>query len=128
MYVPSLLVFPRSNMKAEHLDSPPSGSIAARWIQRESCTQRFKHFVCFMKLSKIDPVFLTLDGHYSHSRNIEVIDCARKNGMHIVCLPPQSTATSGSSLLVSSEDISRTGVRNLAERPSKQSCYTLSNY
>jgi hypothetical protein len=29
MYVPSLLVFPRSNMKAELLDSPPPGSIAA---------------------------------------------------------------------------------------------------
>jgi len=35
MYVPSLLVFPRRNMKAELLDSPPSGSIAAGWIQRE---------------------------------------------------------------------------------------------
>jgi hypothetical protein len=87
----SLLVFPRSNMKAELLDSPPPGSIAAGWIQRESFTQRFKHFVSFMKLSKIQPVILTLDGHYSHSRNIKVIDCARKNGVHVVCLPLHST-------------------------------------
>lgn len=32
----------------------------------------------------------TLDGHYSHSRNKEVTDCARLNGVHIF-LPPQST-------------------------------------
>jgi hypothetical protein len=44
-----------------------------------------------MKLSKIYPIILTLDRHYFHSRNIEVIDCDRKNGVHIVCLPPHST-------------------------------------
>jgi len=44
-----------------------------------------------MKLSKKDPVILTLYGHYSHSRNIEVIDCAQEKGVHIICLPPHST-------------------------------------
>ena len=43
-----------------------------------------------MKLSKNDPLVLTLDDHYSHSRNIEVIDCAQENGVHIICLPPHS--------------------------------------
>jgi len=47
-------------------------------------------FCLFFRLSKIYPVILTLDGHYSHSRNIEVKDCARKNGVNIVCLPPHS--------------------------------------
>ena len=90
MYVPSLLMFPRSYMKAELLNSPPPGSIAAGWIQRKRVYAKFQHFVCFMKLSKIDPVFLTLDGHYSHSRNIEVIECDRKNGVHVVCFSPHS--------------------------------------
>ena len=48
-YVPPLLVFPRSNMKAELLDSPPPVSITAEWIQKESFTPRFKHFVRFVK-------------------------------------------------------------------------------
>jgi len=47
----------------------------------------FKHFVRFVELSQKDPVILTLDGHYSHSRNIEVIDCSRENGMHIFAFP-----------------------------------------
>jgi hypothetical protein len=47
MYVPPLLVFPRSNMKAYLLDSTPPGSVAAchkaGWIQKGSCTQWFKN-------------------------------------------------------------------------------------
>jgi hypothetical protein len=99
MYVPPLLVFPRSNMKAELLDGAPPGSTAAchkaGWIQKQRFTQWFKHFVRYVKPSKEDPVILTLDGHYSHTRNIEVIDFAPENGVIIVCLPPHSTATSG---------------------------------
>jgi hypothetical protein len=60
-------------------------------VREESFTQRFKHFVRFVKPPKKYPVILTLDGRYSHSRNIEVTDCARENGVHIVCLPPVST-------------------------------------
>ena len=86
-YVPPLLVFPRSNKKAELLFSALPGSIAAchkaGWIQKRSFTQRFKYFVRFVKLSRKDPVILTLDGHYFHLRNIEVIDCGRGNGVHI---------------------------------------------
>ena len=90
-----MVVFPRSNINAELLDSPPTGSIAAchkvGCIQKDSFTQRCKHFVRFVKPSTQDPVILTLDVHYSHSRNIEVIDCARENGVHVVCLPLHST-------------------------------------
>ena len=39
---------------------------------------------------KKDPDILTLDGHYSHSRNTEVIDYAREDGVQNVCLPPHS--------------------------------------
>ena len=81
-------------MNAELLDSRPPGSIAAchkaGWIQKDSFTQRFKYFVGFVKQSKIDPFILALDIHYSHSRNIEVIECARENGVPIVCRRPQS--------------------------------------
>jgi biopolymer transport protein ExbD len=82
-------------MNAELLDSPPPGSIAAchkaGCIQKDGFMHRFKHFVRFMKTSTQDPVILTLDDHYSHSRNIEVIDSARENGVHIVCVPLHGT-------------------------------------
>jgi len=34
----------------------------------------------FRSCVKKNLIILTLDGHYSHSRNTEVIDCARENG------------------------------------------------
>jgi hypothetical protein len=89
--VPPLLVFSGTNMKAELLVGAPPGSMAAcykaGWIQKESFTQLFKYFVRFVKASREDHAILTLDGHSFHTRNIEVTDCARKGGVHIVCLP-----------------------------------------
>jgi hypothetical protein len=90
-YVSPLLVFSMSTLKAELLDSVPPGSIAAYHmvgrIQKESTMQWFKHFVGFVKLSNKYSFILTLDAHFSHSRNIKVRDCARENWVHIVCLP-----------------------------------------
>jgi hypothetical protein len=90
-YVP-LLVFSRTNMNAELLDNGPPGLIAAcykaGWIQKGSFRQRFKYFVGFVKKSKKVPFILTLDGHYSHSRNIEVIRvCSGKRGAHCLLSP-----------------------------------------
>ncbi|XP_050306291.1 uncharacterized protein LOC126743304 [Anthonomus grandis grandis] len=74
IYVPSMLVFPRKNMKPELLNGAPPGTIAR----------------CHPS-AKGDPVVLILDGHYSHTCNIPLIDLARENYVHILCLPPHST-------------------------------------
>ncbi|KAJ4452263.1 hypothetical protein ANN_03781 [Periplaneta americana] len=44
-----------------------------------------------VKPTKDDPIILVLDGHYSHTRNVELLELARANGVHIVCLPPHCT-------------------------------------
>jgi len=84
MYFSPLLVFSRSNMKVELTDGAPPGSIAtchkAEWFQKESFMQWFKLFVRFVKPSIEDHCILTLAVHYSHSRNIEVIDCSGEKG------------------------------------------------
>jgi len=94
-YVSPDLVFPRSNRKAVLLDSAPPVLIPAYhkagWFRKEIFTQWFKHFICSVRLSKNDPVIPALGDHYPHSRNIEVIDCARENGVQIFCLSPHST-------------------------------------
>jgi hypothetical protein len=81
-------------MKPELLDGAPPGTIAvchpSGWIQREIFTMWFKHFVSIVKPTPSDPVVLILDGHYSHTRNIDVIDIGRKEGVCVVCLPPHS--------------------------------------
>ncbi|KAJ4446410.1 hypothetical protein ANN_13106 [Periplaneta americana] len=94
-FVPPLIVFPRKNMQAELMDGTPPGSIHAchisGWIQADIFTQWFRHFLEVMKATKSDPAILILDGHYSHTRNMEVIELGRENGVSIVCLPPHSS-------------------------------------
>jgi hypothetical protein len=53
--------------------------------------QLFLHFIKHTKPTKEDPVTLVLDGHYSHTRNLEVITLALENHVDIICLPPYSS-------------------------------------
>lgn len=82
-------------MKAELMIGAPSGAVAechiSGWAQADIFTKWFAHFIKFTKPCATDPVLLVLDGHYSHTRNIEVIDLAKKNHVTIICLPPHST-------------------------------------
>ena len=43
------------------------------------------------KPSKDDPVLLILDGHNSHTKNIDIVNLARENGISIVSLPPHTS-------------------------------------
>ena len=74
---------------AHHLDQSthaiPRGGYRARFFP-----QWFLHFVKYTKPTTEDPVILVLDGHYSHARNMEVINSARENHAEIICLPPQN--------------------------------------
>lgn len=94
-FIPPLFVFPRKNMKAELLDGAPPGSIAAchpsGWIQQHIFSQWLQHFIDIVKPSREDPVLLILDGHYSHTRNIDVIEAGRKNCVTILCIPPHTS-------------------------------------
>ena len=63
------------------------------WIQSEIFSQWFLHFIKHKKLTKESPVILVLEGHYSQTRNLEVITLARENHVDIICLPPHSTHT-----------------------------------
>ena len=95
LFVPPMLIFPRKNMSMHLLRGAPVGSIAAvhpsGWVQSNLFTQWFQHFLDHVKPSADSPVLLIFDGHYSHTRNIEVIDLARNNHVVMVSLPPHST-------------------------------------
>ncbi len=54
-------------------------------------TDWFEHFIDFTKPTAESPVLLILDGHYSHTRNIWVIELARKNHVIIISLPPHTS-------------------------------------
>lgn len=92
-FIPPLLVFPRTNQKPELLDGAPNGSRAAYhksgWIESETFLTWFQEqFLDSVKPTKEDPVILVLDGHYSHTRNLPLLESAKENGVHIVSLPP----------------------------------------
>jgi hypothetical protein len=53
-------------------------------------TEWFDHFVYFVKLSSDDPVLLMADGHYSHTKHLDVVDKVREHSVAIVSLPPHS--------------------------------------
>lgn len=91
-YVPPLVVFPRKNMSEQLKKGAPAGTIFAAhpsgWIQTNLFTQWFEHFIKQTNPTKESPVLLILDGHYSHTQNIDLIDLAKENHVTIVSLPP----------------------------------------
>lgn len=94
-YMPPLMIFPRQRMKAELLDHAAPGTTAAciprGWITMEIFTISFKQFISFSGATLENEVLLFLDGHVSHTKNLEVIDIARQNGVIILCFPPHCT-------------------------------------
>jgi len=95
VFVPPLLIFPRVRMKLELLEGSPPGTAYAchpsGWMQMEIFVQWFRHFLSHTKPSENDPVLLILDGHNAHTRNLEVIELARKNHVILLVLPPHCT-------------------------------------
>ncbi|XP_072375657.1 uncharacterized protein [Diabrotica undecimpunctata] len=87
--------FLRKNMKAELLNDAPPGTIAtchvSGWMQSHIFTNWLQHFISHVKPSEADPVVLILDGHFSHTRNIDSINLARQN--HVVILSPPQHST-----------------------------------
>ena len=50
-----------------------------------------KHFQQSVKCTLKEPVLLILDGHVSHSKNLEAIIFAKENGIIMLSLPPHTT-------------------------------------
>ena len=60
-------------------------------MQTNLLTDWFRHFIACAKPTAARPVLLMLDGHSTHTKNVELIDLARENNVHIICLPPHCT-------------------------------------
>ncbi|CAH1985659.1 unnamed protein product [Acanthoscelides obtectus] len=94
-FIPPMLIFRRLRMKIELMDGTPPCSVYAcnpsGWMNIEVFSQWFDHFLSHTKPSTEDPILLILDGHLSHTRNLDVIIKARENNVTILCLPPHCT-------------------------------------
>ncbi|XP_011867597.1 PREDICTED: uncharacterized protein LOC105561858 [Vollenhovia emeryi] len=95
VYVPPMIIFPRKLMNARLMKGAPPGAIgvahSSGWIQTDLFTQWFVHFLEIMKPSTESPVLLILNGHSTHTRNIDVIDLALKYHVIMLTIPPHSS-------------------------------------
>ena len=76
-YVPPMLIFPRKTWSPRFMKRAPPGSLGrchpSGWIQSHLFTEWVVHFIHHTRPSAESPIMLILDGHYSHTRNMEVI-------------------------------------------------------
>ena len=95
-YVPPLIIFPRAKLRPSLMDHAPPGSVGAAnktgWMQQETFTQWFDHFLHHVQpRSRPEPTLLIMDGHTSHTNNIDVIEKARGNNVQLLVLPSHCT-------------------------------------
>lgn len=91
-YMSPMLIFPRKRLQQEFETGLSPGAWAevhqSGWITKELFLGWFKKFVVFSKASKESPVLLLLDGHTTHTKNLDLIDYARDNGVILLSFPP----------------------------------------
>ncbi|KAG5891045.1 hypothetical protein JTB14_034092 [Gonioctena quinquepunctata] len=79
-------------MKDELKDGAPPGTIFAcndsGWMTVEIFSIWFDHCVHHIKPTAQDPASLILEGHGSHTKNLKVIEKARRTHVTLLCLPP----------------------------------------
>ena len=95
-YVPPAFIFPRVRYKPELLDKGPVGSIGlatkSGWINDTAFSAWFDHFVKSVQPKhRQSPTLLIMDGHTSHTNNIEVLQKAKENNVEILVLPSHCT-------------------------------------
>ena len=95
VYLPPMRIFKRKRMKEELKDGAPAGAIFhcndSVWMDTDSFNIWLCHFISVVKPTPEEQVLLLLDGHVSHTKNLEAILKARESGVIILSLPPHTT-------------------------------------
>ena len=78
-----MFIYPRVRMKPELMDQAPPGAIAeahkSGWMQSDIFVKWFKHFCQCCNPTADKPVLLNLDGHKTHTQNLEFINMVAKD-------------------------------------------------
>lgn len=95
-FVPPLFIFPRARLKPSLMDHVPAGAVGAAnktgWITESIFTQWFSHFLNVVQpQSRAEPVLLLMDGHTTHTGNLDVIDQAAANNVKLLVFPSHCT-------------------------------------
>ena len=91
-YVPPLILFKGARLPRDLQDGAPQGSVVlcneSGWMTQETFLLWLKHFIATVNPTPERKVLLVLDGHTSHTTNLEAIDLAREKGVVLLSLPP----------------------------------------
>lgn len=94
-YMAPMLIFPRKRKQQTFEIGLPPGSFVevsdSGWITTELFMKWFESFIIFSKATKESPVLLLLDGHSTHTKNLDLILRARENGVILLCFPPHTS-------------------------------------
>ena len=94
-YIPPFLIFKRKRMNPLLQNCAPVGAVCkvsdSGYINSELFVEYLQHFIAHVKPSSESPVLLVLDGHSSHTNNLEAIELARESGVIMLSLPAHTT-------------------------------------
>ncbi|XP_043228646.1 uncharacterized protein LOC122384902 [Amphibalanus amphitrite] len=94
-FVPPMMILPRARVNKNLEEGAPPGTVfeyhPSGWMQTDIFTRWFQHFIRHAKPSAEEPALLILDGHMTHTRNLDVIEMARANHVTIVVIPPHTS-------------------------------------
>ncbi|CAG5049180.1 unnamed protein product [Parnassius apollo] len=94
-FMPPMMVYPRKRMDPQLMIKAAPGAWGvcsdSGWMTSELFLDWFKKFVEFSGATPERPVLLLLDGHSTHTKNIDLINEARTHGVIILCFPPHTT-------------------------------------
>ena len=90
--IPPMIIFPRVRIPPSFQANSPPGSLLAGqkkgWVTTELYLRWFQFFI--ENIPPTRPVLLIHDGHSSHI-SIDLIELAKSNNVHILCLPAHTT-------------------------------------
>ncbi|XP_046684926.1 MFS-type transporter clz9-like [Homalodisca vitripennis] len=95
VYVPPMIIFKRKRWNDDLKVGAPSGSLVTisdtGYINSELFLEWLRHFTSHINVSKNKKVLLLLDGHTTHSKNLEAVEFAREHGIILLQLPGHTT-------------------------------------
>jgi len=93
-YIPPMIIYKGKRMLPELEKGFPPGTVVhlseSGYVNKDLFLDWFKHF-CKNKKDKDGKTLLVLDGHGSHTLNLDVVHLAAEHGVEIVSMPPHTS-------------------------------------
>ena len=94
-YIPPLMIYKRKRMKDALIDHAPAGTLGrcsdSGWIEKEIFIDYIKHFIKHTNCTPENTCLLILDGHKSHTKNLDLLQYSSERGLHLLSLPPHTS-------------------------------------